>query len=162
MSEELEILVEESDLDELEENEVDDAEFMTIPKSRDKQLVRLDKWLWAARFFKTRALAAEAIRGGKVHVNGHRVKPGKPVQLGETLGITLGGTQRTVVVRSLTGRRGPATAANALYEETLESRESREKQREERLYTATNIHPYRRPNRRDRLAITRVKRTGDE
>ncbi|MDH4273548.1 MAG: S4 domain-containing protein [Gammaproteobacteria bacterium] len=135
---------------------------MEIPKSKDKQLVRLDKWLWAARFFKTRALAAEAIRGGKVHVNGHRVKPGKPVVLAETIAITLGSGQRVVVVKSLTGRRGPATAANALYEETQESREVRDKQREERLYTATNIHPYRRPNRRDRQVITRVKRSFEE
>ncbi|MEK6747769.1 MAG: S4 domain-containing protein [Pseudomonadota bacterium] len=136
---------------------------MDIPKSKDKQLVRLDKWLWAARFFKTRALAAEAIRGGKVQVNGHRVKPGKPVILSEVIGITLGGGQRTVVVKSLTGRRGPATIANALFEETQESREIRDKQREDRLYTATNIHPYRRPNRRDRqMIVTRIKRPFEE
>jgi ribosome-associated heat shock protein Hsp15 len=90
--------------------------------------VRIDKWLWAARFFKTRGLAAEAVLGGRVHVNGERVKPSKLVRAGDTLEITKGTERRTVAVEQLAERRGSAKIAEALYTETDESRSEREQQ----------------------------------
>lgn len=88
--------------------------------------VRLDKWLWAARFFKTRALAAEAIAGGKIAVNGDKPKRAKPVSIGDRLAIRLGPYEHRVTVRGLAERRGPAAAAQQLYEEEAESRAARE------------------------------------
>ena len=88
--------------------------------------VRIDKWLWAARFFKTRSAATEAVVGGRVHLNGARTKPAKEVRVDDTVEVTIGATRRTVVVRGLAERRGPARDAAALYEETPESVERRE------------------------------------
>jgi len=90
--------------------------------------VRIDKWLWAARFWKTRALASEAVLGGHVHLNGARVKPAKDVRVGDTVQIRVGVTEWTVEVRGLADKRGPAKVAAGLYEETPESREQRERQ----------------------------------
>jgi ribosome-associated heat shock protein Hsp15 len=87
---------------------------------------RLDKWLWAARFFKTRALAATAIDGGKIEVNGDRAKRSRRLAQGDTLRIRLGPYEHTVRVKALSNRRGPASVATRLYEETTESREARE------------------------------------
>jgi ribosome-associated heat shock protein Hsp15 len=87
---------------------------------------RLDKWLWAARFFKTRALAATAIEGGKIEVNGERAKRSRRLALGDMLRIRLGPYEHTVQVRALSNRRGPASVATQLYEETGESRQARE------------------------------------
>ena len=87
--------------------------------------MRLDKWLWAARFFKTRTLAVEAITGGRVSVNEERAKPAKEVRVGDRLSIRRPPFEHVVVVRSLSERRGPATEAAALYEETAESRARR-------------------------------------
>src|SRR5918912_37935 len=84
--------------------------------------VRLDKWLWAARFFKTRSLAAEAIAGGKVQVNGERAKPARELKPGDTVRVRQGELEKEVLVRELSARRGPAAAAAALYDETEESR----------------------------------------
>jgi len=89
--------------------------------------VRIDKWLWAARFFKTRSLATDAVAGGMVHVNDARVKPARELHVGDTVDITIEALKRTVVVRGLSGKRGPASAAQALYEETPESIEARER-----------------------------------
>jgi ribosome-associated heat shock protein Hsp15 len=89
--------------------------------------VRIDKWLWAARFYKTRALATEAVLGGHVHLNGTRVKPAKDVRAGDTLTIRVGATEWVVEVRDVAEKRGPAPVAQALYEETAESREARER-----------------------------------
>jgi ribosome-associated heat shock protein Hsp15 len=83
--------------------------------------VRIDKWLWAARFFKTRGDATEAVLGGRVHVNGARVKPARELRGGETLDVRNGDVRWTVVVRGLADRRGPASIAATLYEETPES-----------------------------------------
>lgn len=92
--------------------------------------VRLDKWLWAARFYKTRALATEAVNGGRVHVNGQRVKPARDVRMGDEIEITRPGhSPLTVIVQGLSDRRGPATEAQGLYEETPESEAAREKDR---------------------------------
>src|SRR5688572_31043484 len=88
--------------------------------------VRLDKWLWAARFFKTRALAAEAVEGGKVQLNGDRPKRGRTLQVGDELRIRLGPYEHVVTVRALSDRRGPATQAAGLYQETDASRNARE------------------------------------
>src|SRR5262245_17809666 len=93
----------------------------------DASRVRADKWLWAARFYKTRSLAIEAIAGGKVHVNGERAKPAKPLQVGDELRIRQGPYEFLVVVRALADRRGPAALAATLYEEIAASREARER-----------------------------------
>ena len=92
--------------------------------------VRIDKWLWAARFFKTRSLATEAVQGGRVQVEGVRVKPARDVRVGETVAVTVGETTTIVVVRALTDKRGSGPQAALLYEETDESRQVRERRRE--------------------------------
>src|SRR6476659_2463358 len=92
----------------------------------DDGRVRLDKWLWAARFFKTRSLAAEAIAGGKVQVNGDRAKRARPLQVGEEVRGRLGPCEHHFVVRALSARRGPASAAAELYEERPDSIAARE------------------------------------
>jgi ribosome-associated heat shock protein Hsp15 len=96
---------------------------------------RIDKWLWAARFFKTRSAATEAVVGGHVHVGGARVKPSRELRVGETVEIVQGRARRTVVVAGLADRRGPASVAATLYEETAESLEAREQLRLERQLT---------------------------
>ncbi len=118
--------------------------------------IRLDKWLWAARFFKTRSLAAEAISGGKVHLNGARVKPAKAVSIGDELSIRRGEEKFTVTVLDLSARRGPAAIASQLYKESEESRSSREQDRElRRLQTTLNPHPTTRPSKKERRQIHR-------
>ena len=94
--------------------------------------VRIDKWLWAARFFKTRGAATEAVLGGRVHVNGERVKPSKPVRAGDTLEVTIGTVRRVVAVIEVADRRGPASVAATMYAETVESRAAREQHALER------------------------------
>ena len=94
--------------------------------------VRLDKWLWAARFFKSRGLATEAVNGGRVHVNGARAKPAKDVRPGDVVELTIGDDRRTVVVVATAERRGPASVAATLYEETPESLDARARRAEER------------------------------
>lgn len=97
--------------------------------------VRIDKWLWAARFFKTRSLATEAVLGGHVHVGGTRVKPSRELRVGETVEVVQGRARRIVVVIGLADRRGPASVAAALYEETAESLAAAEQLRLERQLT---------------------------
>jgi ribosome-associated heat shock protein Hsp15 len=91
------------------------------------EAVRIDKWLWAARFFKTRSLATEAVLGGRVHVNNARVKPSKEVQVGDVVEVTIGALRRTVRVTGIGDRRGSAQVAATLYEETPGSVEARER-----------------------------------
>jgi len=98
-----------------------------MPASPAPARVRLDKWLWAARFFKTRALAVEAIDGGKVQVGGDRVKRAKQIQIGDRISIRLGPYEHLVEVRGLSERRGPAPEAALLYAETPESLKERER-----------------------------------
>jgi ribosome-associated heat shock protein Hsp15 len=126
-------------------------------RSTDK--VRLDKWLWAARFFKTRPLATEAVTGGKVHVNGSRVKPGKLVSIGDQITIRRGPYRFEVTVRDLSARRGPASQATSLYEETDESRQDRARIAEQRKQQQEFRAQQRgRPSKRDRRVITRFLR----
>lgn len=94
--------------------------------------VRIDKWLWAARFYKTRGAATEAVLGGRVHVNGARVKPSKEVHAGDVVEATIGTARWTVEVAGVSDKRGPASVAATLYEETPESAAAREQQRLER------------------------------
>jgi ribosome-associated heat shock protein Hsp15 len=128
---------------------------MTREKANSEK-VRLDKWLWAARFFKTRMLAAEAISGGKVHVNKDRVKPAHILRPGEILTIRRGPYEYEVVVRGLSRQRGPASQAALLYEETPGSVQRREALASQaKLHALTAPHPSRRPNKRDRRRIIR-------
>lgn len=119
--------------------------------------LRIDKWLWAARFFKTRSLAAEAVAGGKVHVNGHRVKPARAITAGDVLEIRRGLEEFVVVVEGLNDRRGPAKVASQLYCETPESiaaREDRAAQRKfERMGVRIDEH---RPSSRDRRMARKI------
>src|SRR5689334_2523605 len=89
--------------------------------------VRLDRWLWAARFYKTRSVSSEAIKGGKVQVNGERAKAAKMVGVGDEVRVRMGPYEHRVTVRGLSERRGPASEAQKLYEELAESRAAREK-----------------------------------
>jgi ribosome-associated heat shock protein Hsp15 len=116
--------------------------------------LRLDKWLWAARFFKTRSLAADAIDGGKVRLNGHAVKPAREVKAGDTLDLTIGEAHWTVLVRAINAYRRPAPEARLLYEETEASRLAREQAAEVRvLAPAPGADLKGRPTKRDRRKI---------
>lgn len=120
--------------------------------------VRIDKWLWAARFFKTRTLAKEAVEGGKVQYNGQRCKPGKTIDVGAELSIRQGWIDKVVVVSAVSDRRQNATLAQTLYDETEESRVEREKKlAERRAERESQPVPFRRPNKRDRRLIHRFK-----
>jgi ribosome-associated heat shock protein Hsp15 len=121
--------------------------------------MRLDKWLWAARFFKTRALAAEAINGGKVHVNGQRAKPGKDIAVGARLEISKDQYAWDVTVAALNAQRRPAKEAALLYEETPESQAKRQAEVERRrLEHELGGQPEQRPDKKDRRMIHRFKR----
>lgn len=116
--------------------------------------VRLDKWLWAARFFKTRALATQAINGGKVRLAGARVKAARNVSIGDALDITAGHEKYQVTIQAVSGTRRPAQEARLLYHEAEESRKFREEQREmRRLQNAGIAAPAKRPDKRDRRKI---------
>lgn len=111
--------------------------------------MRVDKWLWTARFFKTRGLATEAVNGGRVHVNGAAVKPSRDIGPGDELEITLGAVRRTVIVRGAAERRGPAVQARVLYDETEASVAERERQAELRRLAGPAALSGR-PTKRDR------------
>lgn len=118
--------------------------------------VRIDKWLWAARFFKTRAIANRAVRGGKVHRNGERVKPGHPVRVGDMLQIQQGFDKKTIKVISLSEKRGPATEARLLYQETEESLRRREENaRQRRMAAGRRQAVGGKPSKRERRQIIR-------
>lgn len=120
--------------------------------------VRLDKWLWAARFFKTRSLAREAISGGKVHLNGYRVKPGRALSPGDSLRIQRGEDEFIINVVECSTRRGPAANAQGLYQETEESRLKREQRAEQRkLERQKHASRERRPDKRQRRRLVRFK-----
>lgn len=116
--------------------------------------VRIDKWLWAARFFKTRSLAVQAVDGGKVYCNGDRVKPARAVHPGDELRVRQGPYEMIVLVRALSERRGPASEAALLYEETAASIAAREILKEQ-LRIEPVYENKGRPTKRDRRHITR-------
>ena len=124
--------------------------------------VRLDKWLWAARFFKTRSLASSAITGGKVHLNDQRTKPAHPVRPSDRLEIRRGSESITVIVQALSDRRGPASEAAKLYEETAASIAAREAQAaKRRLAALATPQPPARPDKKARRQIIRFTRRQD-
>ena len=125
----------------------------------DAERVRIDKWLWAARLFKTRAAATEAVLGGRVHVNDARVKPAKEIRPSDTVEVTMGGVRRTLVVTALAERRGPASLAATLYEETPESVTRREQHAaERRLARPPGSDLGARPTKQDRRRLDALRR----
>ena len=121
--------------------------------------VRIDKWLWAARFFKTRSAATAAVLGGRVHVNDARVKPSKDVRVGDTVVITVRTVRRFVSVTGLSERRGSATVAAGLYAETAESIASREQAAfERRLARPVGADLGARPTKLDRRRLDSLRR----
>ncbi|MBX3654444.1 MAG: RNA-binding S4 domain-containing protein [Ramlibacter sp.] len=125
--------------------------------------LRIDKWLWAARFYKTRSLATEEINKGRVQVNGQDAKPAREVKPGDTVALRQGPVLRTVVVRGLSGARGPAPVAQALYEETAESLAAREQAAQQRRLSsepALSIE-HGRPTKRERRDLDAARGWGD-
>ena len=124
--------------------------------------VRLDKWLWAARFFKTRSIAREAVSGGKVQLNSNRAKPGRTLSIGDELRIQRGEEEFLITVAELSGSRGPAAVARSLYEESEENRVIREKLAEDRkLERELNASGERRPDKRQRRNLIRFRNRYD-
>jgi ribosome-associated heat shock protein Hsp15 len=138
----------------------DDAEWFTImddPGSGGGH--RLDKWLWHTRFYKTRSLATAAIAGGKVHLNGERVKPAHRVRIGDFISVSLQGIVAEFDVLGLPERRGPAGEASAHYRETPQSAERRERLRaQHRLADQSRPRPAERPDKRDRRKLLKLHR----
>ena len=135
-----------------------------MPKTSSHEAIetsRIDKWLWAARFFKTRSIAKAAIEGGKVHHNGERVKVSKEIRVGTELTIQQGFDKKTVLVKALSGVRGPAPIAQQLYEETEVSIARREL-----IATQRKLHnlarPDHRPSKKDRRDISKFKQENDQ
>lgn len=134
-------------------------------KRTEKEVLktRLDKWLWAARFYKTRHLAAEAINGGHVHFNGHRVKPSRILQVTDKLSIHKTPFTFDITVEGLSNRRGPAKEAQLLYTESEASIQTRETLAAQRKLDAAQYpHSERRPDKRDRRRIIRFKNVNRE
>ena len=119
--------------------------------------VRIDKWLWAARFYKTRSLATDAVDGGKIQLNGEGVKPAKPVKIGDEVRIRSGPYEYVVVVQGLAERRGSPAVAQALYEERADSMAARERLREQlRMAPAAFTYEEKgRPTKKDRRELQR-------
>ncbi len=129
----------------------------------DESKVRVDKWLWAARFFKTRNLAKQAIDGGKVHCDGQRIKPSKEIPVGVELTIRQGWDEKTVAVVSLSDQRRGAPEAALLYEETAASIAKREQEADQRkALRGTGLVADRRPNKKQRRQIHRFKHISSE
>lgn len=131
------------------------------PESPVTESMRVDKWLWVARFFKTRSIAKDAIEGGKVHLNGERVKVSKEIRVGMELTIRQGFEQKTVQIKALSAVRGGAPIAQQLYEETEVSIARREL-----LSSQRKLHnlarPEHRPSKKDRRDINRFKQDNDQ
>jgi ribosome-associated heat shock protein Hsp15 len=126
-----------------------------------REPIRIDKWLWAARFFKTRSLAAEAVTGGKIEINGARAKPSRIMRLGDKLNIRRGLFEWTVVVKGLTKLRGPAAEAQVLYEETEESIRKREATSAQLKFEGPlEFNIPGRPSKKDRRAVLRFTKKG--
>ena len=131
------------------------------PEKQQLETMRVDKWLWAARFFKTRSIAKSAIEGGKVHFDGERVKVSKEVRVGMELTIQQGFEKKTVIIKAISNMRGPAPIAQQLYEETEVSLAKREL-----LASQRKLHnlarPDHRPSKKDRRQISRFKQENDQ
>ncbi len=124
--------------------------------------LRVDKWLWAARFFKTRSIAKTAIEGGKVHLDGQRVKVSREICVGEILLIKQGWDEKEVVVLRLSAQRGPAPIARELYEETLASIEKREREAQARKAAGGAVaRPTQKPGKHQRKALARLRKQFD-
>lgn len=131
---------------------------MTTKSDPPEESVRVDRWLWAARMYKTRSQAAAAIEGGKVRLNDARPKTGAPVRIGDVVRIRHGPIERTVVVRKLGERRGSAPAAAALYEETADSlARRREREAQLKLMPETSFRGKGRPTKRERRDLDRLR-----
>ena len=128
-------------------------------KKTDLNRLRLDKWLWAARFYKTRSVAKHAIEGGKVYCEGSRCKPGKEVEIGMEIRLRQGLDEKTVIIQALSEQRRGAPEAQLLYAETEESIEKREKQALERKAQPSPWQSDGKPNKRDRRLIHRFKQS---
>ena len=124
--------------------------------------LRVDKWLWAARFFKTRSIAKTAIEGGKVHLDGQRVKVSREITVGETLVIKQGWDEKEVVVLGLSAQRGPAPVARELYEETAASIDKREREAQARKAAGGAVaRPTQKPGKHQRKAFERLRKQFD-
>lgn len=120
--------------------------------------IRIDKWLWTSRFFKTRALATEAVNGGKAHLNGQRVKAGRMVKVGDVLSIQKNTDAYEVTILAINKTRRPAKEASLSYEESEQSRTKREKEQGmKKLVSATRPMPQRKPDKREREQLRRFK-----
>ena len=129
---------------------------MTIDSTTIK--LRIDKWLWAARFFKTRSLAKAAIEGGKVHLDGHRVKVSKEIAVGDELTIRQGYDDKVIVVRILSDRRGGAPQAQALYEESAVSIAKRERAAMARKAAGAAARPANKPDKQQRRRLLELRK----
>ena len=122
--------------------------------------LRIDKWLWAARFYKTRSLATDEIDKGRVRINDLEVKPAKEVKVGDTVVLRQGPVTRTLVVRGISDKRGGAPQAQLLYDETEASLKQREQVAEQRSLEPANTQEHGRPTKRDRRSIDKVNNWG--
>jgi ribosome-associated heat shock protein Hsp15 len=121
------------------------------------ELVRIDKWLWAARFYKTRSLAAAAVEGGHVHVNGSRVKPSYKIKIDDQLRVTRPAYKQDIIVIAMSDRRGSATIAQQLYQETRDSLEQREMLSAQRKILNQNLpRSAKKPNKHERRKIRKI------
>jgi ribosome-associated heat shock protein Hsp15 len=124
--------------------------------------LRVDKWLWAARFYKTRSIAKAAIEGGKVHLDGQRVKVSREITIGERLTIKQGWEEKEVIVKSLSDQRGPAPVAQMLYEETPESTQRREREAQARKAAGGAMaRPVQKPGKHERKALEKLRKQFD-
>lgn len=126
--------------------------------TEELESLRLDKWLWAARFYKTRSLATEAISGGHVHLNTERIKPAKTVKVGDTVRVRKGSMEMTVLVNGISAKRGPAKVAQELYSETQESMDKREQARSRIKAESAGTMMDHKPNKQERRELVRIKK----
>jgi len=123
--------------------------------------LRIDKWLWAARFFKTRSIAKTAIEGGKVHIDGQRVKVSREIGIGDIVVVKQGWDEKEIEVMALSDRRGPASEAQQLYAETERSIARRAKEAEARKAAGAMARPAQRPGKHERKALERLRKQFD-
>ena len=123
--------------------------------------LRIDKWLWAARFFKTRSIAKTAIEGGKVHIDGQRVKVSREIGIGDIVMVKQGWDEKEIEVMALSDRRGPASEAQQLYAETERSLARRAKEAEARKAAGAMARPAQRPGKHERKALERLRKQFD-